>query len=142
MKPLPKYLRVLCIVSSVIVVLCVFSQANPTPAGSTGGGKAMVDKCKIDLASPQDCSLSKAADDRIIWINNSGSDMYVCFDPKSDPFEGYAFYVPPNDKRKSGKITDSTNPSATPFTYSISATPCPMAAPQIIRTNPKIIIGN
>ena len=142
MKPLQKYQLLFVIVASALISLCISGQAIPTSAESTAGGSAAIDKCIIDVASPQDCSLSKVANERIIWKNSSRSAMYVCFDPKSDPFDGYAFYVRPNDKRKSGKITDNTNPSATPFVYNPSLSPCTVPPAPPIRTNPKIIIGN
>jgi hypothetical protein len=138
MKPLQIYQILLFIVASAAISLCISCQTDPTSAGPSGGGRTVVDKCKIDVASPQDCPLSKGNDERAIWINNSSSGMYVCFDPNSDPFEGYGFYVPPNDKRKSGKITDETNPSS--FSYYISGSTCVVPLP--VRTNPKIIIGN
>ncbi len=140
MKPLQKYQLLFVFVASALIPVCISCQTNPTPAGPTPSGKTVVDKCRIDVSSPQDCPLSKGGDERAIWINNSGSGAYVCFDPNSDPFEGYAFFVPPNDKRKSGKITDETNAST--FSYYISASPCTVTAPQTLRTNPKIIIGN
>ena len=142
MKPLQKYQLLLLIVASALISLCVSCQSNRTSAGSMGSERTVVDRCRIDVATPQDCPLSKGGDERAIWINNSGSGVYVCFNPIGDPFEGYAFYVPPNGKRKSGKITDETNPSTSPISYYISASPCVVPPPETIKTNPKIIIGN
>jgi hypothetical protein len=81
------------------------------------------DKCKIDLSSPQDCTLSQGNDECAVFVNNSGSGLYVCFDPKNSPFEACGFYVPSNEKRKSGKIKDETKPRSS-FEYFVSKDNC------------------
>src|SRR5258708_30628861 len=140
MKPSQKSKVLLLIVASAAVVsMCVYGQASSPTAEPASGGRTVVDKCKIDLSSPQDCTLSKGNDERAVFVNNSRSDLYVCFNPKNDPFEAYAFYVPASKERKSGKVKDESNPPSS-FEYFVSTKNCVWPTP--IRTNPKIIIGN
>jgi hypothetical protein len=131
--------------AAVVMLLCISCQKKPQPKDPTAARNTFSDKCKIDLASPQPCTLSKFWDERVVWVNNSSAEVYVCADPHNDPFEAYGWLVPPMDKRKSGAIWPGVNPptgGTLSFDFYTSKTFCVWPPPDETRTNPKIIIGN
>jgi hypothetical protein len=142
-----KRLLVLCSLCAAVAIHCVSCQSEPSKSsGEPAAPTSLLDKCKIDLSNPPDCTLSKFLDERIVWINNDPKQtIYVCFDPTADPFEAYAWSVPPNGgKRGSGSIDTGVHPASggSSFNYVVSTSPCsvtptPTTHPE---TNPKIII--
>jgi len=103
--------------------------------------QAYVDKCLIDIGatSPQ-CTLSKG-NDQAVWVNKTAEGVYICGSPTLTPFETYAWYVPANDKRRSGKIRDDITPGGTQYSFYPSDSACKV--PPAKKTHPKIIIvGN
>ena len=122
-----------------VTFLCVSIQGRSGPATGSISPDRATDKCVIDLANVQPCTLSMKNDDRVVWVNNSASDVYVCANPVQDPFEAYAWKVPPSDKRKSGKIRDAATPGTYMFYQSTSACTVPPTRDKQ-RTNPQIII--
>ena len=124
------------------MLLCV-SCRSKTIDDRAEAGAVLTDKCLIDVASPQPCTLSKSKDERAVWVNNSSTDVFVCVNPDDDPFEAYGWKVPHNDKRKAGSVKAGVTPDLTKtYTFYSSASFCtwpPSTAG--IRTNPKIIIG-
>jgi hypothetical protein len=127
-------------VAAAVILICISCQTKTQPNDTKRVPAAYVDKCVVYLANPQDCPLlSFGNDERVVWINNTGADVYVCFDPHSDPFEAYAWYVTPGDKGKSGKIKDGV--SYTTYDYYLSSTSCTVLN-VTVKTNPKIKIGN
>lgn len=142
--PGPGVLFVFLIAAILICTSCQKKTPAPEPSAPR---ETYTDKCHIDISSTTvipDCSLSKQYDERAVWENKSTGGLYVCMNPLNNPFEAYAWYVPANDKRKSGKITDATNPSSTGYEFKPSPSPCvwPLSSASDKRlTNPKIIIG-
>ncbi len=137
--------RVIFVCAAAVVMLVGISNQNRTQASDHKGTRVGTE-CPIDIspnAPQQQCTLSKAHDDRVIWENNSDVDIYACADPKKDPFDAYGWYVPRHEKRKSGKIRDAITPPQSYdnkefYTYS---TPCLASPPtEGTRSNPKIII--
>jgi hypothetical protein len=129
--------------AAAVILLCVSCQKGPLVGDRAAERNVGVDKCLIDLASPQPCTLSKIKDDRVVWINNSSAPVFVCFDPNNDPFEAYAWDVPANDKRRSGSISAGVNPppgGTLTYYFVTSSTYC-VPPSQSPKTNPKIIIG-
>lgn len=70
--------------------------------------------CIMSLSNPQLCShnLSKGGDDRMVWDNDTGQPVYVCFDPDNSPFEAFAWKIPAHGKRNSGSIGQHVTPPA------------------------------
>jgi hypothetical protein len=132
----------------IAFMLIGISSQNTTALADSGTAIAAYKECSIDLTSAAaSCLLSKGADDRIVWVNKSRGDLYVCTDPKKSPFEAYGWYVPSQDQRKSGSIWTGVNPppgKTVTFTLYTSSKPCGCPKPKRprVRTNPKIIIGN
>jgi hypothetical protein len=132
---------------AVVTLVCISCQRNTQPKAQTAAQDIHIDKCKVDLPLPPsyECTLSKFWDHRIVWNNPSGQDRYVCFnpDPTKNPFEAYAWLVPKQDHRKSGKIRDDVTPTNPPQYYEFYDSPSPCVWPQPglhPLTNPKIII--
>jgi hypothetical protein len=135
-----KHQAILFCTAAVVMLLCVSCQHKAV--ADTHVDKYFIDISDANAVGPY--SLNKHDDERIIWINNSGNDLYICADPKNDPFEAYGWFVPKHDQRKSGKISDTVNPPQSYdnkqfYTY---PTPCLATPPpaDANRSNPKIII--
>ena len=109
-----------CKMESRVILFCVivgfmlFSVAcgDKTPSSGRATARDGNDKCLIKLSSPPPtCTLEKDQDDRVVWINDTSQDQYVCANVDDDPFEAYAWFVPkdPSDnRRRSGGIKNST----------------------------------
>ena len=135
-----KYVAMLLSLGAVML-LCISSQGKTKPTG----GSAVLEhytECPIDVNASGSCSLKESKDDRVVWVNTSAKDIYVCVDPNNDPFEAYAWLVPHQQTRKSGKIKESITPGNT-YTFSAGIAACtvpPTPSPGGSRTNPQIII--
>lgn len=135
-----KHQAILFCTAAVVMLLCVSCQHQAVP-------DTHVDKYFIDISDSNAVGpyyLTKSKDERIVWINNSGNDLYICADPNNDPFEPYGWLVPKHDQRKSGKIRDAITP---PHSYNQNefytySKPCLMSPPtdESATSNPKIII--
>jgi hypothetical protein len=145
---------VLCLSCSVVIA-CVSCQ-KPTQTGiGTSNHDDYTEKYIIDISDPHitpanpSYELSKGADERITWINRSGSGMYVCANPTTNsPFAAYGWFVPPyvdnKTDRKSGKIHDGVNPpiGGVGYDFYSSSTFCtdPPSHLDQSRSTPRIII--
>jgi hypothetical protein len=129
--------------AGTVVLLCISCQDKTAISDRVQAGAATIDKCVIDLANPQDCTLSKFLDERAVWLNNSGTAVFVCANPDNDPFEAYGWQVPANGgKRKTGSIMSSVSPGGE-YTFYTSDKFCTWPQPsEGRRSNPKIIIGS
>jgi hypothetical protein len=133
-------------VGIIVLVVCVSCKPQPGgPVASTDG----FEKCKIrinDLSADQTCDVSKAHNDRVVWVNDSRSDLFVCADdPSRTVFDAYAWLVRAGQKGKSGKIRDdfsAPSGAADSVLYHVSGSPCSQNASGLAntQTNPKIII--
>jgi hypothetical protein len=125
-----------------VLVSCIWHPSKSSFGDRTEAAPA-VDKCKIDIAVQPPCTLSKGADERIVWINNSNDPMLVCMDPSNDPFDAFAWLVPANGQRKSGPILPNVNlPSGQTLDYEYWPSKTSCAQDFRKKDNPKIKIGN
>ena len=132
----------------VLVLAAAFSFAQDRPSAQID--KASKDKCMIDLqVVPSACDLSKSKDERLVWVNKSDMGLYVCGNPKNEPFEAYAWYVPAGGKRRSGKIMDSAA-IQDGYLFDVTSSPCGSPTTQSgteskgggpPQGNPKIIVN-
>lgn len=132
-------------VGIIVLMLCASCKPSGTVASADG-----FEKCRIridNLSGDNPCSVSKAHNDRVVWINNSRSDLFVCADdPGKTVFDSYAWIVRAGQRGRSGKIRDDFSvPSGTTedVLYHVSGSPCSqLASPGLAntQTNPKIII--
>jgi hypothetical protein len=136
-----KHQAILLSLTTAVMLLCISCQNRTQLNDHAAARDTYTDKCLIDLSSPPpQCPLSKAKDERVVWINNSDGDLNVCFDPNNHPFGAYSFNVPRHNRQPSGKISASVNPGQE-YGYYSSSSPCVWPPPGVRpRTNPKIII--
>lgn len=127
-----------------VLALCTSCKPSDTVANADG-----FEKCRIridNLAANATCDVSKAHNDRVVWVNGSRSDLYVCADDASKTvFDAYAWLVHAGQRGRSGKIRDdfSAPSGATDdVSYHVSGSPCSQLASGLAntQTNPKIII--
>ncbi len=140
MKCQQKQQAILLSLAATVMLLCISCHGKTQSNEQRVAQETFVDKCPISIPSLTQCTLSQMNDERVVWINNSGANLYVCFDPRNGPFEAYAWSVPDQGRRRSGRIRDDINPpQAYEFYYSTS--PCVWPPPGVhTETNPKIII--
>jgi hypothetical protein len=68
---------------------------------SAGGALQVTDP----FSNSSESDLRSVNDDRVDWVNSTGSDVYVCFAVSdSQPFEAMVWGIPAKGNRNSGKI--------------------------------------
>jgi hypothetical protein len=104
-------------------------------------------KCgTVDASSsttPPACYVKKGRDE-IVWENlTKPNGVYMCVNSKKDPFEAYAWYIPYNEKRHTGKVRQDLTPDPHGYDFYSSDDPCtdpPTKTGETIRNTPHVII--
>ena len=131
-----------------IIVLMACASCKPQPSGPMASADGF-EKCKIridNLSGDATCDVSKRHNDRVVWVNDSGSDLFVCADdPGRTVFDAYAWLVRAGQRGRSGKIRDdfsTASGAADSVLYHVSGSPCSQMVSGLAntQTNPKIII--
>ena len=132
-----------------IGISCSNSAKPPQTDTSTGptsklAATAKCDEIDISVVASPTCSLTKARYDEITWENNHGTQaLYTCIDPTNNPFEAYAWYVPPGAYVKTGTVKLEIQASNTPYDFFTSVNPCtvpPALAAHGVTSTPHVII--
>lgn len=136
--------RIFCIIAAV-ALFSVLSENEAILASFPDPPGGPVYKSVEVSGGGTNIDLSQKDDERIVWTNSSRSGVYVCVDPKTGPFDAYAWYVPPGGTRKTDKIRDDIKPNPKPlpplsFDYHPSPRPCAGLRPKSPITTPHIII--
>ena len=100
-----------------------------------------VDASSSTTAPP--CYVKKGRDE-IVWENlTKPNGVYMCVDSKKDPFEAYAWYIPYNEKRHTGKVRQDLTPDPHGYDFYSSDAACtdpPTQTGETTRNTPHVII--
>ena len=96
----------------VLSIMCfglmfVFCASVATPAGSSALPPVRTAKCTIDVADGKesDCTLIKASDEWILWMNSSSKPRSIHFNSDDNPFtEKSCWDVAPGARARSGPV--------------------------------------
>jgi hypothetical protein len=117
----------LWIVLSIIFAGLAFEIGTPTAshAGSRAGAPVRTPQCTVDIASGEesDCTLVKAKDQWILWMNSSAKLRSIHFKSDDDPFtEKSCWEVMPGARERSGPI--ALNAALKTYVSYTSDVPC------------------
>jgi hypothetical protein len=104
-------------------LMCVFCALIANRAGSTSPPAVRTAKCTIDIADGKgsDCTLIKANDEWILWMNSSSAPRSVHFKSDNNPFtEKSCWDVEAGARARSGPIALNA-PAATYVAYAADA---------------------
>jgi hypothetical protein len=119
-----------CIHAALVSIVCfgltlAFCAPTATPASSRTTAAVRTAKCTVDIASGKesDCTLIKAKDEWILWMNSSSKTRSVHFKSDDNPFtESSCWNVEPGARARSGPVALSA--AAKTYVSYTSDVPC------------------
>src|SRR5271168_791062 len=108
-QPREQQSRLQAILSSIICfgLIFIFCASNASPARSGSAPAVRTAKCTIDVADGKesDCTLIKASDEWILWMNSSSKPRSIHFKSDDSPFaEKSCWDVAPGARARSGPV--------------------------------------
>jgi hypothetical protein len=127
---------------SFALLMLVFCASTASPAGSGPAPAVRTAKCTIDIADGKesDCTLVKANDEWILWMNSASNNRSIHFKADDNPFtEKSCWDVQAGARARSGPI--ALNAASKAYVGHTSDVPCNSDPPSPAnRGTPKVIV--